>query len=109
ARDLAELGRLQSRFTAGPSNDPAAMRLMLHWSLPDALTEAVRPTVDEVIRKVMLNAAATTERQHAVRLVEALDPTLRAGDLNACFHLLGPGKDQRYSLLMGMQVKGGLK
>lgn len=108
ARDLTDLGRLQSRFAGSPS-DPTALRLLLHWSLPEALTEAIRPTVDEAIRNVMANAAAGTEREQAVRFVEALDPTLRAGELNVGFHLLSPDKEQRYTLVMGFQVKQGLK
>src|SRR5207249_12233033 len=44
ARDVAELGQLRSRFAAVPSGEPAALRLLLHWSLPEALTDAVRPT-----------------------------------------------------------------
>jgi hypothetical protein len=109
AKDLAALGQGKSRFAAGRGDVPSALRLLLHWGLPEDLTEAVRPTVDEAIRRVMANAAAETEREQAVGLVRAIDPTLRAGEIDAGFHLYGPGKDNRYTLLAGLGVKQGGK
>jgi hypothetical protein len=109
AKDLAELGQAKSRFAAGRSNMTSALRLLLHWRLPEDLKEAVRPTVDDAIRRVMANAAAETVRNRSVQLIDAIDPTLRAGDLDAGFHLYGPGKDNRYTLVAGLGVKQGAK
>lgn len=108
AKTFAQLGNTQSRFAALPALG-SAMGLQLHWILPADLTEAVRPTIDEAIRRVMLNAPAETVRRNAAQVADALDPTLRSGELDAGIRLLGPSKDSNYTLVLGMRLKEGLK
>lgn len=108
AKTIEQLGNTQSRFAGLPATG-SAIGLQLHWTLPADLTEAVRPTIDEAIRRIMLNAPADTVRRNAAQVADAIDPTLRSGELDAGIRLLGPSKDSTYTLVLGMRLKEGLK
>lgn len=108
AESIAQLGQAKSRFAALP--EAGLMKLLLHWSLSDDLTEAIRPVVDESIRRAMQNAAVETIREHAVAVAKALEPTLKPGELDLGIHMFAPAKDgTEPTLLAGLKVREGEK
>lgn len=106
AESIAELGRTKSRFAALPSNN-SAMSFLLHWFLNEEVTDAFRPVVDEAIRRIMQNAPAEVVRDQSAKLTDALDPTLKPGELDLGVSLIGPAADKRYNALVGIKVRNG--
>lgn len=107
AESIAQMAQAKSRFAA--LSDSGAMKLLLHWPLADDLTHAIRPVVDEAVRRTMQNSDADTIRTQAISVAMALEPTLDPGDLDIGFHLASPGKDKLCSLILGLKVREGEK
>lgn len=109
AKQVTEFGQARSRFARFTSLSGAAAHLVLHWQLPNDLSDALRPAIDESLRRAMQNAGSETVRKHSVSVVEALQPTLRGGELDAASSLRGPTKDGLYSVVLGIKLKDGNK
>jgi hypothetical protein len=107
AENLAELGRVKSLTAAVLGGDSAA-RFLVHVSLPERLRKALDPVVDDTFKKAVENERDPTKREHARKLLNALAPTLKAGELDQAFDLRGPSKDGLYGMIAALKVKDGL-
>jgi hypothetical protein len=103
--NLADLAKAQSLF-AGLMGGESAMNLLLHWSLPEDLRQALEPVIDNGIKKALENEKDETRRGQAEKFFKALEPSFKSGDLDTVFSLRGP-QDKLYTFVAGIRLKEG--
>jgi hypothetical protein len=105
---IAECGKMTSLFAAALGSDPA-MKGLVHFVLPDHLRTALEPVIDEAIRSAAEHEKDAGKRAMVEKLLAALTPTFKSGDLDGGFSLRGPGKNGHYGLVVAVKVKDGLE
>jgi hypothetical protein len=103
AKQIAGLAEQKSLFGGLTAN--AAMSGLLHVALPPALREALGKALDDEFAKSLKKVDDEGKRQLAEKLIKAISPTLKEGELDAGFLIRGPSKDNRYTMLLGLKVK----
>ncbi len=106
ASHIAELGGNQSLFGALARPNSAAS-LLLHATLPAEFRQAFVTALEEEIRKGLENEKDKTKRAQATKLFNALEPTLKAGELDLGFDLRGPDANKLYSPVIGLKIQDG--
>ncbi len=104
ARTLEKLGKGKSLFT-GLMRDDAAMNGLVHYSLPEKLKDALGALVSEATKKALAETTDPAKQKQVVRLLEALAPTFKAGEIDLGFSLRGPGVGDRYTLVAGLKLQ----
>jgi hypothetical protein len=106
AEDLTELGNKKS-ISASLIGADSAANLIFNAALPEKLRKSLSDAVDDAVKKGLADAAAKGQREAAEKVVKALLPTVKAGELDAGFDLRGPGAKDLYTLVMGVKVEEG--
>lgn len=106
AAKIADLGQAQSLFAAWPTGKDA-LGLLLHAWLPENLRKALAPVVDEGLQKIVQNQTDEGQRRATERLIKALDPTLKAGELDLGVSVTGPDAGQHYTVVAGVKLRDG--
>jgi hypothetical protein len=106
AKHIAALGTSESLFARLAGADSAAS-VLVHAALPKSVRESLAPAIDEGIKKGLENEKDQAKRAIAEKVLKALGPTLKAGELDASLVLSGPTADHHYTLLAGVKVKDG--
>ncbi|HEV3116071.1 MAG TPA: hypothetical protein VGY58_03405, partial [Gemmataceae bacterium] len=99
AAHIKDLGKSQSLF-AGLAGTDAALNAIVHADLP----EPVRDLLGKVVHDAMQNLAKekdATKRAHGEKILKALTPTVKSGELDAAVSLRGPGDNKLYTLVAG--------
>lgn len=108
ARSILSLGQGSSQFGA-LRGGATAFRGMTHVVLPDAIKQGVGKVLEETAAEALAKIGDPVKRQQAQQLLDVMLPTLKAGELDACVQLVGPGANQKYAVLAGVKVKEGVK
>jgi hypothetical protein len=103
---IKQLGQSKSLF-AGLASSDAAVDLMLHFTLADSIRQALAPAIDEGIRQGVAKEKDEAKRKQAQQFLEAIKPTLNAGEFDAGFRLSGPTGDNLYTILGGVRLRDG--
>jgi hypothetical protein len=106
ASRITALGEMRSVF-AGLTRPDAALNVLAHVAVPEGLRKPLASVVDEVIEKGLQNEKDENKRQEAERLLKALAPTIRAGELDTALTMRGPDADKHYTVLLGLKVSQG--
>jgi hypothetical protein len=106
AASIAEMGRSKSLF-AGLSGKDAASSLLVHAALPEDLRKALEPVIDEGIRTALEKEKDEAKRTEGAKLLKALTPSFKSGDLDLAVRLLGPDKDEHFSVVAAVKLKEG--
>ena len=89
--------------------DPAAS-FILSVGLPADLKKSFDPVVDDALAQALKEANVPGEMlTKAEPLINALQPTLKAGELDVGFAFTAPGKDDKVTLVAGLKVVDGKK
>lgn len=108
AKSIAELGRSQSLF-GGLVQPNAAVSILVHLGLPDAVRQALAPAIDEQIGKDIAKEKDAAKRALAEQLLNAIKPSLKAGELDGLVQLSGPSSGGNYDLVAALKIKEGAK
>ncbi len=108
ARSIQTVGQGQSLFGAWRGAE-SAFRGAIHVVLPEELKKGVSKLLDEGFAESLGKIQDAAKRQQAQQLIDALAPTLKSGELDACAQLLGPNADKKYALVAAVRVKDGAK
>jgi hypothetical protein len=103
---IQDLGQATSLF-GGWHADNAAVNLRATLTLPESIRKALGPVITEGIRKETEKEADEAKRERARKFLEALEPTLRAGEIDVALSLRGPSTDKHYAFVAGAKVKDG--
>jgi hypothetical protein len=106
AAGIAEMGRSTSLF-AGLSSTNVATNLLVHAALPEDLRKALEPVIDESIRTALEKEKDEGKRTEAAKVLKALTPSFKSGELDLAFRLLGPDKDEHFTLVAAVKLKEG--
>ena len=104
ATNLKELGETKSIFGGLFSKDAAVSGLM-HATLPESIRKALAPLVDESARKELEKEKDPTKREQAEKFFKAVEPAIKAGELDVAGTMRGPNKQGHYTIVAGVKLK----
>jgi hypothetical protein len=106
ASTFKALGSSESAF-AGLLSADAALNLIVHGALPEPLRKALGPVIDEGARTGLEKEKDPARRAQGEKLLKALSPSLKSGELDAAVTLRGPGEGKHYTLVAALKLKDG--
>jgi len=106
ASTFRALGSSESAF-AGLLSADAALNLIVHGALPEHLRKALSPVIDEGARTGLEKEKDPARRAQAEKLLKALSPSLKSGELDAAVTLRGPSESKHYTLVAALKLKDG--
>ena len=86
---LARLGKAESLFGSFGSKD-SAFQVLLNLALPQDLVKPFGALIDESTAQALKNENDPKRKEQAEKLLKALEPTLKAGELDVAVDLHGP-------------------
>jgi hypothetical protein len=105
ARTIESAGRNKSAF-AGLMTHNAALRGSVGTAFPPAMHKAFANAIEEAADKAIAGLGTESKRKQAQSLINAVMPTVKAGQLDAFFGMTGP-VDKHYTLLAAVKVANG--
>jgi len=84
-----------------------AGQVVLHAALPAALRPLLGPAVDDMVKDALAKEKDPNKRAMAQKLLNAISPTLKAGEVDALVGLRGPDSSGHYSAVVGLKVQEG--
>ena len=106
AASLEALGRESSLF-AGMLKADAAMSLVARGGLPDGLRKALGPVIDEGVQTNLTKEKHAAKREQAEKILKALAPSLKAGELDIGASLAKTSDNPNYTIVAGIKLKEG--
>jgi hypothetical protein len=106
AANIADLGESRSLFGGLVGND-APLSMLLHASLPQALRAPLGPVIDEGFRQALAKEQDAVKRQQSEKLLNALAPTFKAGEIDAVFSMRKANKGDLYTVVAAAKLKDG--
>src|SRR5262249_23120867 len=106
ASQINRLGQSQSLF-AGLAGPDAAVDVLLHFTPPKEVRNALSTAVDDGIRQGISKEKDEAKRALARQFLDALKPTLKSGEFDAGFRLTGPTRDNVYTFVGGIKLRDG--
>jgi hypothetical protein len=108
ATTIQSLGQRTSLFGALRNSD-AAFHGALHMVFPEEMKNAFAKVLDEATQQGIGQIQDAAKRQQAEKLLAALTPTLKSGELDGFIQLLGPSADRKYTILGAVKLQEGTK
>jgi hypothetical protein len=105
SKEMKEAGA-KSLFTGLASNNDA-IRFLVSVLLPEDLRKTIAPAVDEAAKKMIEEQKDETKKALAKAAMEALGPTIKAGELDIGGALHGPDSAGHFTAIGGIKVKSG--
>jgi hypothetical protein len=106
AEEIAEFGQSKSLFGSLAGGD-VAVGGSIHLLLPESLRKSLQPVIDEGIQKALDAETDQGKREYLTRLLRALTPTLKSGELDAAVRLTGPSSKKLYTAVIGVKLAKG--
>jgi hypothetical protein len=108
AKEFAELSKAKSRF-AGLVRDDNAASGLARAAVPPDLREQFAAAIKDAVKQGLAKEPDDAKRPHAQQVLKALEPTLKAGEVDAAFSVRGPSADKKYTVVAGFGLKDGLE
>ena len=108
AKMIADLGSTKSLF-AGFNSSDAVLSGLVHVMLPPEIRKSFEAVVEETKEMALAGLNDPAKKKQAESLLEALLPSLKAGELDAGFALTGPNANKKYTVVAGVKIKEGDK
>jgi hypothetical protein len=108
ATTIQSLGQRPSQFGALRSPE-AAFHGALHLIFPEEMKNAFAKVLDEATQQGLGQIQDAAKRQQAEKLLAALAPTLKSGELDGFIQVIGPSAERKYTILAGVKVQEGAK
>jgi hypothetical protein len=110
AKDIRSIRENKSVAGGAVASRDAAFGLNLSVSLPTELKSQFPKVVDDAVAEALKQAPVPGEiLTKADPLIKALLPTVKAGELDVGFSLVGPDKDNKYTLVGALKLIDGKK
>jgi len=110
AKDIRSIRENKSVAGGAVASPDAAFGLNLSVSLPASLKPQFPKVVDDAVAEALKQAPVPGEiMTKADPLIKALLPTVKAGELDLAASLVGPDKDDKYTLLAALKLVDGKK
>jgi len=110
AKDIRSIREHKSVVGGALASKDAALSFNLSVGLPANLRPSFPPVVDEAVKEAKKKANVPGDLlTKAEPLINALLPTVKAGELDLGFTMVGPDKDDHYTLVAGLKLVDGKK
>jgi predicted RNA-binding protein YlqC (UPF0109 family) len=110
AKDIMSIREHKSVVGGALASKDAALTVNLSVGLPANLKSLLPPVVDDLLEQVKKQGTVPGEIQaKAEPLVKALLPTVKAGELDLGVSMVGPDKDEHYTVVAGLKLVDGKK
>jgi hypothetical protein len=110
AKDIMSIRQNKSVVGGALASPDAALTFNLSVGLPANLKQSFPPVVDELLKEVKKKGNIPGEIQtKAEPLVNALLPTIKGGELDFGVAMVGPDKDNHYTVVAGLKLADGKK
>jgi hypothetical protein len=110
AKDIMSIREHKSVVGGALASRDAALTVNLSVGLPASLKPLLPPVVDDVLELVKKEGKIPGDLQtKAEPLVKALLPTVKAGELDLGLAMIGPDKDDHYTVVGGLKLVDGKK
>jgi hypothetical protein len=110
AKDIRSIRENKSVAGGAVASAEAAFSMNLSVGLPANLKKLFPPVADDVLAEALKQSPLPGEvMTKAEPLIKALMPTVKAGELDAGFALVGPDKDDKYTVVAALKVVDGKK
>jgi hypothetical protein len=106
AGTIHNLAGVKSLF-AGLAGRHAAFDVQARLAVPQRGLKVLGEALDEQARKELLKETDKAKREQGEKLLKALLPTFKAGELDVGVSIRGPAADKTYTVVGGMKVKDG--
>lgn len=104
AGTISRIGEAKSLF-GGLMHKDAALNVLLNVSLPEKLREALNLVIDEGGKKAVEETKEEGKKIQVAKLLEALMPSLKSGELDAAVSLRGPSIEKTYTLVAAVKMR----
>jgi hypothetical protein len=84
-----------------------AGQVIVHAALPAALRPLLGPAVDDVVKDALDKEKDPNKKALAEKLLNAVSPTLKAGEVDLLVGLRGPDSAGHYGAVVGLKVQDG--
>jgi hypothetical protein len=108
AKEIENVGKNQSLF-GGLVSSKAAINFLLHPVIPEDIRQAIGPAVDEGFKEALAKEKDAAKREVAEKIFKAIEPSLKAAELDVAFSFRGPSKENHYTFLAAAKLKEGEK
>jgi hypothetical protein len=105
AKTIASAGQSKSAF-AGLLSNNAAFRGSVGVTFPPEVHKAFAKAIEEGAQKGLAEITSDAKRKQAQALLDAVLPTIKAGQLDAFFGMAGP-VNKHYTLMAAVKVQDG--
>jgi len=110
AKDIRSIRENKSVAGGAVASAEAAFSMNLSVGMPANLKKLFPPVADDVVAQALKQSPLPGEvMTKAEPLIKALMPTIKAGELDAGFALVGPDKNDKYTVVAAMKVVEGKK
>jgi hypothetical protein len=106
AGSILELAKAKS-VVAGIIGKDSTMSAIIYAALPEDLRKGLAPVLDEAIQKGLEEEKDKAKRALAEKFARAIEPTLKAAELDAALDIRGPSAQNLYTVVAGLKVKDG--
>ena len=106
AKTIAGLGKVPSPF-AGLAGKGAAASYGLNLTVPESVAKALHAALNEGVQKELERIQDPAQKALLTRLVQSVEPTLKAGRLQVGAALHGPSAGGKFTGVVGARVQDG--
>jgi len=106
AAEISKLAESSSLF-GGLLSGSNAMGSLFHLTIPEAVQPGIRSVIDEAMEKGLDRIGDAAKRKQAELLLNALAPTLKAGEIDIAFSLFGPSANKTYGMIGAIKLRDG--
>ncbi len=108
AQEIADAGKTETLFS-GFVTSKAAINLLLHGNLPEDLRVGIGPAFIEGVKNALEEDKDAAKREMGKKFLTAIEPSVKAGELDLAFSFRGPSKENHYTFLGALKLKDGEK
>ena len=108
AAQMSASGPSSSLF-AGLRNPSSAVEIFLHGAIPENARQQFVKSADDAFHSAMEKEKDPSKRAVAEKLYAAIQPTLKAGELDAAAAVRGPTQNTHYAAVIALKLKDGQK
>jgi hypothetical protein len=106
AKEIAAVGTGKSQFAKLTSDDDAINVLVRH-TLPASVQQALASGFDQIVKDELKKESDAAKREALGKLLQALGPTIKAGEIDAAVSFRGPSGNQQFAFVAALGLKDG--
>lgn len=103
---IAGLATVKS-VVAGLISKDSTMNMVLYAAIPDAHRKTLGPIVDDLVKEALAGEQDPAQRKLAEKIFRAVEPTLKAAELDVAMDMRGPSAKNLYTVVAGAKIKDG--